>query len=95
MKTNDLILLGAGFAAGRLSNKMQAGPIGAVRKISKYTAKDMAEAEGINFSKDFYTLNSSEQVRLAELAKMQGYRKPKNAPGSLARMYFYHLQKLK
>ena len=32
MKTNDIILLGAGFAAGRLSNKMQAGPIGAVRK---------------------------------------------------------------
>ena len=39
MKTNDLILLGAGFAAGRLSNKMQAGPIGATEKrisVKKY-----------------------------------------------------------
>lgn len=30
MRTKDFILLGAGYAAGRLSKKMQAGPIGAV-----------------------------------------------------------------
>jgi len=30
MRTKDFILLGAGYAAGRFSNKMQAGPIGAV-----------------------------------------------------------------
>jgi hypothetical protein len=86
---------------GRYAARTKSASIGAVqdgifgtRKISKYTAKDIAEAEGIDFSKDFYTLSSSEQVRLVELAKMQGYRKSKNAPGSLARMYFYHLQKI-
>ena len=30
MTTKDFILLGAGYAAGRMSKKMQAGPIGAV-----------------------------------------------------------------
>ena len=29
MRTKDFILLGAGYAAGRMSKKMQAGPIGA------------------------------------------------------------------
>jgi len=32
MTTKDFILLGAGYAAGRMSKKMQAGPIGAVKK---------------------------------------------------------------
>ena len=32
MRTKDFILLGAGYAAGRMSKKMQAGPIGAVKK---------------------------------------------------------------
>jgi len=32
MRTKDFILLGAGYAAGRMSRKMQAGPIGAIKK---------------------------------------------------------------
>ena len=32
MRTKDFILLGAGYAAGRLSKKINAGPIGATRK---------------------------------------------------------------
>jgi len=94
MKTNDIILLGAGFAAGRLSKKMQAGPIGAVRKISKFKAKEMAEDAGINFRNDFFTLSNSEKNTLLELAKMQGYKKSKNASGSTARMYFEYLSRL-
>lgn len=31
MRTKDFILLGAGYAAGRMSKKMQAGPIGAIK----------------------------------------------------------------
>jgi len=31
MNTKDFILLGAGYAAGRMSRKMQAGPIGAAK----------------------------------------------------------------
>ena len=32
MRTKDFILLGAGYAAGRLSKKINAGPIGAIKK---------------------------------------------------------------
>ena len=32
MRTKDFILLGAGYAAGRLSKKINAGPIGATKK---------------------------------------------------------------
>jgi len=42
MKTNDIILLGAGFAAGRLSNKLQAGPIGATEGNPKDKIKQIA-----------------------------------------------------
>ena len=35
MTTKDFILLGAGYAAGRMSKKMQAGPIGALGNDDK------------------------------------------------------------
>jgi hypothetical protein len=43
MKTNDIILLGAGFAAGRLSKKMQAGPIGAISSEDKNKIYDLLQ----------------------------------------------------
>ena len=95
MRTKDFILLGAGYAAGRLSKKMSAGPIGAVRKISKEEAKEMAEDMGLNLKKDFFTLNRYEVDKVLEIAKMKGYKKAKNAPGSKARMFWYYLQRIK
>jgi len=45
MRTKEFILLGAGYAAGRMSKKIQAGPIGAVKKapIIKRTAIDILD----------------------------------------------------
>ncbi len=89
----NIVLLGAGYLAGRMSRKT--GPsIGAVKKISKYDAKIMAKNEGINFNKDFFELSNSEKNILLEIAKKQGYRKSKNAPGSTARMYFEYLNRI-
>jgi len=89
----NIVLLGAGYVAGRMSRKT--GPsIGAVKKISKYDAKIMAKNEGINFNKDIFELSNSEKNILLEIAKKQGYRKSKNAPGSTARMYFEYLNRI-
>jgi len=89
----NIVLLGAGYFAGRMSRKTGPG-IGAVKKISKYDAKIMAKNEGINFNKDFFELSNSEKNILLEIAKKQGYRKSKNAPGSTARMYFEYLNRI-
>jgi hypothetical protein len=90
---NNIVLLGAGYLAGRMSKKTSPG-IGAAKKVSKYDAKIMAKNEGINFNKDFFELSNSEKNILLEIAKKQGYRKSKNAPGSTARMYFEYLDRI-
>lgn len=48
---------------------------------------------GISINQDFFTLSSSQVLELVEMAKMQGYRQPKNANGSRARYYFAALQR--
>lgn len=46
----------------------------------------------VSFTEDFHALSSSVVEYLATMAKDTGYRKPKNANGSLARYFYQHLQ---
>jgi hypothetical protein len=42
----------------------------------------------IDWRADFHTLSSSQVETLVEIAREQGYRKPKSANGSTARYFF-------
>jgi len=53
MRTKDLILLGAGYAAGRMSKKMSAGPIGAVKKKYGVTVIDIKSNQPMYFSTQY------------------------------------------
>lgn len=66
------------------------------KKLTPHEAKRLLESEGIDFSRDYHaSVSMSEGNRIAEVAKMAGYRKSKNAPGSTGRMYFQYLSRLK
>ena len=68
------------------------------KKLDHREAKRLLEAEeGIDFTKDVdVTVSSmSKGNRIAEVARLAGYRKRKDAPGSTARMYFQFLARLK
>ena len=65
------------------------------KKISPHEAKQLVRSDGIDFRRDFHELSSSEVQRILEIARLAGYRKSKNAPGSTARMYFQYLNRLK
>lgn len=65
------------------------------KKISKTAAKQLAKKQGINFRQDSSKLSISDKDFLSSLAKLQGYRKPKTASGSLGRYYFEYLKKVK
>ena len=64
------------------------------KKISPAEAKRLLQADGIDFSQDFHALPSYELHRIVDMAKMTGYRKRKDAPGSTARMYYQYLSRL-
>jgi hypothetical protein len=65
------------------------------RKLSRIAARDLAEKQGINFKKDFFTLRSSEVETLLAIAKLNGYRKPANANGSKGRYFYAYLQRVR
>lgn len=65
------------------------------KKISPQEAKQLIQLDGIDFRRDFHELSSSEVQRILEVARLAGYRKSKNAPGSTARMYFQYLNRLR
>jgi hypothetical protein len=65
------------------------------KKIDPHAAKQLLQSEGIDFRRDFHELSSSEVQRVLEVAKLAGYRKRKDAPGSTARMYFQYLDRLR
>ena len=56
-------------------------------------AKKLANKAGINFRKDFFVQNRSAVSELPAIAKLKGYRKPKNGSYSTARYFFEYLQK--
>lgn len=66
----------------------------AKKRLNHREVKALLKLAGINFAKDFHELSSSDATLLAEYAKLAGYRKSKNAPGSTARMYFQLLERL-
>lgn len=65
------------------------------KKIDRAEARRLLQSDGIDFSRDFFELSSYETQRILEVAKLAGYRKRKDAPGSTARMYFQYLSRLK
>ena len=65
------------------------------KKLTAPEAKQLLVSDGIDLGRDFHELSSYEVGRVADLAKMAGYRKRKNAPGSTARMYFQYLSRLR
>jgi hypothetical protein len=61
--------------------------------VNYQNAEPTLNANGIDINQDFFTLNSSQVHALLEIAKIQGYRQPKNANGSKARYYYQALQR--
>ena len=64
-------------------------------KISKYEAYKLAKKAGAKFSKGPYQQSVSTKSDLAAIAKLAGYKKPKNASASTGTYFFEHLQKKK
>jgi hypothetical protein len=64
------------------------------KKLTPVQAKALLLADGMDFTQDFHALGSSDVQRLADVAKLAGYRKSKNAPGSTARMYYQYLSRV-
>ena len=66
------------------------------KKISAREAKQLLLSDDIDLNKrDYFDLSASEVGRVLEVAKLTGYRKSKNAPGSTGRMFVQHLRRLK
>lgn len=66
------------------------------KKLTHLEAKKLLASEGINFARDYHaSISMSQGNRIAEVAKLAGYHKRKDAPGSTARMYFQYLARLK
>lgn len=54
-------------------------------------AAAMALMPGLDLTADFHTLGSDTVLKLVDVAKAVGYRRPKNANGSTARYFFAYL----
>jgi hypothetical protein len=64
------------------------------KKLTPQQAKAMLMADGMSFQEDFHALGSSAVQALADVTKLAGYRKSKNAPGSTARMFYQYLSRV-
>ena len=63
------------------------------RKISIWSAISLAEKAGLSLRKDYFVLSPSEVDKVLGIAKVYGYRKPKNASGSTARYFWAFMQR--
>jgi hypothetical protein len=63
------------------------------KKLDPREAKQLLKSDGIDFGRDFHELGSQEVERILEVARLAGYRKRRDAPGSTARMYFQYLSR--
>ena len=63
------------------------------RKISIWTAVELAGKAGLNLRKDYFVLSPSEVDKVLGIAKVYGYRKPKSASGSTARYFWAFMQR--
>lgn len=64
-------------------------------KISKAEAYKLAKKAGAKFSKGEYEQEIGVMDKLAAIAKLAGYRKPKGASASTGHYFFEHLDKLR
>lgn len=64
-----------------------------MNRLKLETRTEQARAHGINLRKDFHRLRFEEVDTLHELARKNGYRKPRGYCGSLGRAYFNYLNK--
>lgn len=64
-------------------------------KISKLEAYRLAKKAGADFDKDVHAQNIGVLLDMSAIARLAGYRRPKNASGSTGRYFFYHLDKLR
>lgn len=55
---------------------------------TKADAREQLVKLGVPMGKDFHWLNSAYVELVIQAAKRHGYRKPKNANGSLARCFY-------
>ena len=84
-------------SALRFTGREKAPPVNAHatrRKIDPREAKRHLREAGVDFSRDFHELSTSDVERILETARNAGYKKRKDAPGSTARMYFQYLSRL-
>jgi hypothetical protein len=51
-------------------------------------ARERLRQRGVPLDEDFHTLDSDTVERILAAADEHGYRKPRNAPGSRARMFY-------
>lgn len=56
-------------------------------------ASRQAIAAGIPFDRDFHALSTAHVDSLCTIARAVGYRKPRNANGSLARCFYAYLNR--
>jgi len=63
------------------------------KRLPVCEAKRLLQARGVPTNQDFDALRFSEVSIVLDVAKAAGYRKRKDAPGSKARMFYYHLQR--
>lgn len=56
--------------------------------MSKQSARECLRGYGVPLGEDFHKLDSDTVERIIAAADAYGYRKPKNAPGSRARMFY-------
>lgn len=63
------------------------------KKLTRVQAFELLKIAGIDFSADFFTLDSWDVGLLVTWAKITKYYKPKHANGSRARYFYAHLQR--
>lgn len=63
-------------------------------RLTPNTAHDLAQRYGIPLGRDFHTLSQSDKALVLEAARERRYRTPHNAPGSRARMFYQHLNRI-
>ena len=63
------------------------------RKIDRFDAREIFDRTGIKPGTDFHSLRSEKVSALLEQAKRHGYKTPRNASGSRARMFFQMLER--
>lgn len=66
----------------------------AKKKLTHEEARQLLRDAGVNLRDDYHALRHSDQLLIADVARMAGYRKRKDAPGSTSRMYFQFLSRL-